>query len=147
MSAIQEEKVKQALRVFLSYTMADRIYARKLHSLLSRRSNLRIFTMEMLSAGEDWESKLKDELSQSDIFMVLLSSNSVDSPWLLHELGAAWALDKPIIPIVTHPEVVPKIPFPLAGIQSVQIKDIEKPEIISRILEHYGEMAASDNSG
>ena len=77
---------KAQVRIFLSYATADKEYAHRLRSLLSKRPNLRVFTTETLSAGEDWESKLKDELSQSDVFIVVLSSNSVDSKWVLHEL-------------------------------------------------------------
>lgn len=36
-------------------------------------------TPEVLSAGEDCESKLKGELSRCDIFVMLLSSNSISS--------------------------------------------------------------------
>jgi hypothetical protein len=147
MSTVQEEKAKRTLRIFLSYTAADRAQARKLRSLLSQRSNLRIFTTEMLSAGEDWRSRLRDELSQCDIFVVLLSSNSVNSPWVLQESGAAWGLNKLIIPIVTHPEVVSKIPAPLNEIQSIEVKNFERPEVVNQILEHYEEMAASRKNG
>lgn len=145
MSAIQKEKSKKALRVFLSYSEADKTYARKLRSSLSQRLNLQIFTAETLSAGEDWVSQLKDELSQCDIFVVLLSPDSVDSKWLLHELGAAWALNKPIIPIVTQPEIFSKIPLALRGTKFVEMKDIEKPEVMGEILEHYEEMVASNS--
>lgn len=143
----QKEKRKQALRIFLSYATADRVYAHKLQSLLSQRPNVRIFTTETLSAGEDWQSRLKDELSQCDVFLVLLSPNSVDSKWVLHELGAAWAIDKPIVPIVTHPEVFSKIPVMLSQTQFVEIKDLEKPEVINQILERYEEAASSHNRG
>ena len=140
MNTIQKEKGKQALRIFLSYAAADREYARKLRSLLSQRSNLYVFTLEGLSAGEAWESKLKDELSQCDIFIVLLSSNSVNSKWVLSELGAAWALNKLIIPVVTHAEVLSKIPMDLRKIYSVEIKYLEDhPEVIDQILERYKE--------
>ena len=138
MNTTKREKVKQDLRIFLSYATADREYARRLRSLLSRRPNLRIFTTETLSAGEDWESRLKDELSQSDIFVVLLSLNSVDSKWVLHELGAAWALDKPIISVVTHPGVVSKIPMDLREVQSVEVEYLEShPEIMRQIFKRY----------
>ena len=129
---------KAQVRIFLSYATADKEYAHRLRSLLSKRPNLRVFTTETLSAGEDWESKLKDELSQSDVFIVVLSSNSVDSKWVLHELGAAWALDKPIISVVTHPEVFSKIPVDLREVQSVEVEYLEShPEVIKQILERY----------
>ena len=148
MNTTQKEKGKQALRIFLSYAVADKEYARRLRSLLSKRPNLRVFTTETLSAGEDWESKLRDELSQSDIFVVLLSLNSVDSKWVLHELGAAWALDKPIISVVTHPGVVSKIPMDLREVQSVEVEYLEShPEVIKQIFERYEEVATSNNGG
>ena len=129
---------KAQVRIFLSYATADKEYAHRLRSLLSKRPNLRVFTTETLSAGEDWESKLKDELSQSDVFIVVLSSNSVDSKWVLLELGAAWALDKPIISVVTHPEVFSKIPVDLREVQSVEVEYLEShPEVIKQILERY----------
>jgi len=143
-----QKKGKQALRIFLSYAAADREYARKLRSLLSRRSNLQIFTPEALSAGEDWVSKLKDEISQCDIFVVLLSSSSVNSEWVLSELGAAWALGKLIVPVITHPEVFSKIPVVLKDVLSVEIKYLEShPEAIEQILARYEEVATSHNSG
>jgi hypothetical protein len=148
MNTTRKEKDKQDLRIFLSYATADREYARRLRSLLSKRSNLRIFTTETLSAGEDWESRLKDELSQSDIFVVLLSLNSVDSEWVLHELGAAWALDKPIISVVTHPEVSSKIPMDLREVQSVEVEYLEShPEVIKQIFERYEEKTTSNDGG
>jgi hypothetical protein len=148
MNTTQREKGKQDLRIFLSYATADKEYAHRLRGLLSKRPNLRVFTTETLSAGEDWESKLKDELSQSDVFVVLLSLNSVDSKWVLHELGAAWALDKPIISVVTHPEVFFRIPMDLREAQSVEAEYLEShPEVIKQIFERYEEVAASNNGG
>jgi len=144
MNTTKKEKGKPALRIFLSHDAADSAYARKLsRSLLSQRPNLRIFTPETLSAGEDWQSKLKDELFQCDIFMVLLSPNSVYSPWVLKELGAAWGLEKPIIPVVTHPEMLARIPVKLGKVQLVDIKDLENPEAINQILERYEEEVAT----
>lgn len=148
MNTIQKEKGKQALRIFLSYAAVDREYARKLRSLLSQRPNLHVFTPEVLSAGEAWESKLKNELSQCDIFIVLLSPDSVNSKWVLSELGAAWALNKLIIPVITHPEVLSKIPVDLRKIKSVEIKDLENhPEVINQILEHYEETSNFTKQG
>ncbi len=143
MSAVQKEKDRRTLRIFLSYTTADRAQAHKLRGLLSQRPGLRVFTADTLSAGEDWQSKLRDELSQCDIFMVLLSPDSVDSDLTLQELGAVWALNKPVIPIVTHRDVFSKIPLTLREVVSVELEELEKPEDIDRILERYEEMAAS----
>jgi hypothetical protein len=78
---------------------------------------------------------------------VLLSSNSVDSNWVLQELGAAWALDKPIIPVVTNPDVFSKIHLTLSGIQFIETKDLEKPETMNQIIEYHKKMIGLQNNG
>ncbi len=139
MSLTKQGKDKRPIRVFFSYAAADSAHARKLQRILSQHLNLRIFTHEALSAGEDWKSKLKRELAQCDIFVVLLSPNSVDSAWVLQELGAVWMAEKPIFPIVTHPHLLAKIPVELRNAQFVNIKDLDNPEAINQIIESFEE--------
>ena len=93
-------------RVFLSHASVDNILARKIRNLLLRALDAKVFTTEDLSAGENWQSKLRQELSQSDYVVALLTPQSVRSNFLLHELGAAWALGKPIISLVTRRDVL-----------------------------------------
>lgn len=144
MNTALKESSKRTLRVFLSYAVVDREYARKLRSLLSRYLNLHIFTPDMLSAGEDWLSRLKDEVSQCDIFLVLLSPDSVNSEWILSEIGAAWALNKLIVPIVTQTGLSSEIPKVLQQFESLEMKYLEDhPEAIDQILRIYEEKADS----
>jgi nucleoside 2-deoxyribosyltransferase len=140
----QKEKPKPAWRIFLSHAAADREYARKLsHALLFQWPDVRIFTTDMLSAGEEWQSKLRRELVQCDIFMVVLTPNSVDSNWVLQELGGAWALGKPIVPVVTQPEVFSRIPLALDREPFLEVEDLDKPAMLNRVLERYLEVAVS----
>jgi hypothetical protein len=142
MNTALRESSRRALRVFLSHAVVDREYARKLRSLLSRYPNLHIFTPDMLSAGEDWLSRLKDEVSQCDIFLVLLSPDSVNSEWILPEIGAAWALNKLIVPIVTQTGLSTEIPTVLQQSEFLEMKYLEDhPEAIDQIL---AKAAASD---
>ena len=145
MNMTKKEEVKPILRVFFSYAREDRAEAHKIRHLLSQRFNIRIFTTELLSAGEDWQSKLKNELTQCDIFVVLLSPNAVTSSWVLQELGAAWGLQKPILPVVTHPGVFAQIPVALSQTEFVDIKDLENPEVLHQILERYEEQVATSH--
>lgn len=142
MNTVLKESSRRTLRVFLSYAVADREYARKLRSLLSRYLNLHIFTPDMLSAGEDWLSRLKDEVHKCDIFLVLLSPDSVNSEWILSEIGAAWALNKLIVPIVTQTGLSTEIPTVLQQSEFLEMKYLEDhPEAIDQIL---AKAAASD---
>jgi hypothetical protein len=140
MNAVQEKKRTQTLHVFLSYARADEEDINKIQSILYKYYNLRIFTSEMLNAGEDWKTKLRDEIAQCDIFIVLLSPNSIESSWVLTELGAAWGLEKLIVPIFTQPEVLSKIPVELKDTQSFDIGYLEEhPEALKPIIDHYKE--------
>jgi hypothetical protein len=140
MNLVQEKETKQTFHIFLSYTQADKKDAKKLFNILSGHYNMRIFTSEMISAGEDWQSKLRDEISQCDIFIVLLSPKSIESGWVLSELGAAWGLEKLIIPIFTQPEVLSKIPVELKNTESFDISYLEEhPETLNQIIDHYKE--------
>jgi hypothetical protein len=137
----RKEKDKM-LRIFLSYAEADRESARKLQRLLARRLNLRVFTTDMLSAGENWRTKLRRELTQCNIFMVVLSPDAMDSNWVLQELGGAWALEKPIVPVVSQPEILSRVPVPVDEESLIEIKDLDKPDVINHILERYEKLAA-----
>jgi hypothetical protein len=131
-----------AKRVFLSYAAVDSDYASRLHHLLSQQANVRVFTTDTLSAGENWIPKLRRALAECDVFIVLLSPNSVGSKWVLYELGAAWGLKKPIIPVVIHADAYANVPLVLRDIPLVDIKDLENPESTSQILKRYEQNAA-----
>ena len=124
----------QLLRVFISHSSVDQVFARKMRNLLFHRANAQVFTADDLSAGEKWETKLRNELSSADVVVALLSPNSVESSWVLHEIGAAWALQKPIIPVVTRRDVLNKIPVSLEGAKVIELADVESPENAEKFL-------------
>jgi hypothetical protein len=88
-SLFKPSKRKHPIRVFLSHSYDDMVLAKHLRNLLSHRANAQVFTTEELSAGEKWEAKLRDELDAADVVVALLTPQSVDSPWVLQEIGAA----------------------------------------------------------
>ncbi|MFQ5638501.1 MAG: toll/interleukin-1 receptor domain-containing protein [bacterium] len=134
---IKTKQQRGNLRIFLSYSAADTQNAHKLQRLLSQRSDVNVFSTEMLSAGEDWQTKLKKELSKCDVFLVVLSPNSLDSKWVLQELGAAWAMDKPILVNGTHIDLLSKIPVSINESQFLNIDEIEKPDKLNEFLAPY----------
>lgn len=130
------------IHIFLSYAMEDSVYATELINSLSQQPNLHVFTSDKISAGENWRSKIKRELSKSDFFLVLLSPTSVHSKWVQFELGAAWGLNKFIVPVVTSPDVVSRIPLELGDLQVIELKDLKEPEAITQIMDSYQKTAA-----
>jgi hypothetical protein len=143
MSSKKEDKNKGKLKLFVSYAMEDSRQAAELISQLARQPKFHIFPKSKISAGENWQLKIKKELSQSDYFLVLLSPTSVQSKWVQFELGAAWGLNKFIIPVVTSPDVVHRIPLEFRDLHVIELKDLKgKPESIGQIIESYEKTAA-----
>ena len=128
--------------MFVSYATEDSAYASKLINVLAQQPNLHVFTTDKISAGENWRSKIKRALSDSDFFLVLLSPTSVQSRWIQFELGAAWGLNKPIIAVVTSHEVVNRIPLDLGELHVVDLDQFGTPEAISRFFQLYEKTAA-----
>lgn len=114
--------------VFISHSIVDREFARKVRNLLFFRANAQAFLTEDRSAFEKWESKLRSELSAADVVVAFLSPNSVEFSRVLYEIGAAWALRKPIILVVTRRDVSNKIPVSLEGTKVIELTDVESPE-------------------
>jgi nucleoside 2-deoxyribosyltransferase len=126
-------ETKKALprHIFLSYASGDRQIARKLRASLSRWTHAQVFTPEDLDIGDRVDMRLRNELSRSDVFVILLSPASVSSPWVLHELGAAWALKKPIAAVTTTANE-PKVPV---NVDSwISMEEIDDPEAMKRWL-------------
>jgi hypothetical protein len=134
------------IRIFISYDVTDAAEALKFRKLLSKSPTIRVFMRDLLSAGENWEARLKKEISECDVFLFFLTQNSLGSSWVLQELGAAWAIEKPIIPIVTNPAFVSKMPVALKHRRFIDIKDIEKPGIIDQILGQYEEVVSTSSN-
>lgn len=137
-----KEKTKQDINIFLSYALEDSGYAAEVLARLAEQPNLHVFTSDKISAGVNWRSKIKRELAKSDFFLVLLSPTSVQSKWVQFELGAAWGLNKSIIPVVTSHEVINKIPLDLGELHVIDMDQLKRPEAISDIIEQYEKTAA-----
>jgi hypothetical protein len=145
MTIVGSEARNRSVRVFLSYADADRTYARHLQEILSPFANFRVFTSDALSAGEDWTPKLRDEIARSDVFVVLISPTSVRSAWVLQELGAAWGLNKPIVPVLTQPEVSGKLSMALRDNRTVDYRSLDDPAAVTKLLERLAEAAEDED--
>lgn len=138
-----KEKSKKPLQVFISSAQEDKASVDEfLKRLSTQHPNLRIFSSDQLSAGENWLPRLKRELSKSDIFIVFLSPTSITSELVLSLSGAAWALNVPIVPIVTQQEITSRLPVTLANVPVIDIKKLDMSEVVSKVIERYEAQAA-----
>ena len=129
--------------MFFSHSNEDAVLAGKLRNLLTRRVNAQVFTTEELSAGEKWATKLRKELEAADVVLALLTPGSIDSSWVLLEIGAAWALQKLIVPVVTRRDILNKLPVSLGGAKVIEVTDLETPENADRFVNAFEESLAA----
>lgn len=142
MSDVRDSKHRRPVRVFISHSNADLVFARKIRNLLSQHANARVFTTDELSAGEKWETRLRHELAAADAVVAILTPDSVDSSWVLHEIGAAWALEKPIIPVITRRDVLNRMPVHLEGARVIELADVESAQNANKFLHAFEDSLA-----
>ena len=148
MSRVKHSNREQRLRVFVSHSgsLADAGFARELSRLLSQRLDARVFTADDLNAGENWQVKLRNELAEADVVLALLPPGAVNSSWILQEIGAAWALQKLIIPVVTNKDVLNKLPVSLGGSRALEFSDVDTPEKADEFVQEFQDSLAASHA-
>lgn len=107
----------QSYDVFLSYSMRDKEWVSAFADSLRTADVRAWFDVSSLTPGDRWQDKIQEALRASKTLIVILSSHSIDSPWIFFELGAAIADKKRIIPIVTEDIGIERIPILLRQFQ------------------------------
>jgi hypothetical protein len=86
--------------VFISHAAADSKEADQIYEAILARGKKAFLSKKSLKAGEDFADKIRTALVSSRELWLLVSPNSLDSDWVISEWGAAWALEKRIVPIL-----------------------------------------------
>jgi len=117
-------------KVFVSYAHPDRALAEELFRRL-RPLAVDVWSDDELRAGENWQEALRSRLRASQYFVLLLTPRTFESSWVLQELGAAFALGKQIIPVVTDVtdrRLVARLPVAVAEAQALTFDEMDKLE-------------------
>ena len=106
--------------LFISHASQDADLAEALTDLIEKaldgvsRADIRCSSLPgyQVPPGDNFVSTLSGELKQS-LVIGLLTPRSIGNTWVLMELGAAWGLGKPIIPLLHHvgPQQMPEALF------------------------------------
>ncbi|MBZ0279423.1 MAG: toll/interleukin-1 receptor domain-containing protein, partial [Anaerolineae bacterium] len=109
-------------RIFISYSHKDRTVAKRLvDSLRSAYGYNEVWFDENLSAGQVWRDELLTQIVQSDIFLFLISPDSIQSDYCKKELAHAQGARKPIIPLMVRSTPINALPHEL---EQSQILDV-----------------------
>jgi hypothetical protein len=81
-------------RVFISYSSADEAFAHKLYDALASFGVDTWFAPENMRGGRKINEQLEQAIDRSDKIVLLLSENSLKSPWVAHEIQ--WAVAREV---------------------------------------------------
>ena len=113
---------RRAYVIFVSHSTKDRWIARRIAELLEaggRKYGVAAFLDERdIQVGDSIPDTIRDNIKECSEFLVLLSKNSIDRPWVLIEISAAWGHGKRIIAVIDKvtPEEMPEIMLPYKAI-------------------------------
>lgn len=113
--------------IFISHSSKDAEFAHSLVLFLRvalrlSASQIRCTSVEetQLSGGDNVDETLRQEILDSKIFIALLSPTSLNSTYVLFELGARWGANKKMFPLLLPSLDLKQIPDPLSKFHIVQ---------------------------
>lgn len=134
---VRNPKIGKKYLVFISHSNKDRWIAGQIAKIIEEKGQeygLRVFLDEKdIESGDSIPESIRKNIQACDEFIVLLSRYSVDRPWVLIEIGAAWVLGKRIIAIIDKvtPEEMPDAITPYKAIDLNNFDEYLK-EILKR---------------
>jgi len=136
----QKAQTEKNYLVFISHSEKDRWIAKQMASLIEERGKecgVKTFLYEKdIAGGESIPESIRRNIQECREFLVLFSRYSIDRPWVLIEIGAAWVLGKRIIAIIDKvtPDEMPDIITPYKAMDLNNFDEYLK-ELINRVKE------------
>lgn len=87
---IEGQKMSETkVKIFISYSHADRALCETIADALGKAEGLSVWYDKELLAGEVYRNRIVEKIETADVFIVLLSQNSIKSKWVKKELEYA----------------------------------------------------------
>lgn len=87
-------------RIFISYSRRDLNFVKQLAKDLQQAGNQVWYDLSSLDGGDRWGREIQNAIRQSDVFLLVVSPNSVESEWVEKEFLYASNLQRRIIPLL-----------------------------------------------
>ena len=88
--------------VFISHANEDTNLAEELKNGLEQKGVRCFMAKRDIASGARWEPGIREALMASKRILLLLTPRSKDRLWVTLEIGAAWALEKDIVPALVQ---------------------------------------------
>jgi hypothetical protein len=102
-------------KIYISYSKIDESYALQFAEALRKVGHEILIDREFLQPGMAWQQSLSGSLKSADVFLVLITQNSMSSQYVMGEIGAARAYinsfpdQKLLIPVVSEDTEIPSV--------------------------------------
>jgi len=129
--------------IFISYASPDSALANELSDEIAKHGLTTFMSEKDIPVSSPWKQTIWDALRSSSRVLILLTPNSIERPWVLLEIGAAWGLDKVLIPAMAFVDP-DEFVEPLKDIQARRIETTEqKTQFVAELVQQVGDKPAS----
>ncbi len=105
------------MNVFISYAKEDKSIVSRLEEIVRHGGGRGWQFVYDLKGARDWATEIQYEIDRCEVFLFVMTENSLQSEWCRKELQHAALIQKPIVPVVLTSDI--EIPHPLNSIQYV----------------------------
>ncbi|MEL7434046.1 MAG: toll/interleukin-1 receptor domain-containing protein, partial [Chloroflexota bacterium] len=99
----QAQPSSNVARIFISYSRADTNFVERFLPLAKRLfPDHQFFYDDDITAGEDWWQRILAEIAKADLFIYLLSNDSLESEYCQAEFREAQRLRKAVLPVIVR---------------------------------------------
>lgn len=120
-------------RLFLSHATTDRELVEAFENLLSKvtgttSSDIFVSSLEGqgVPKGGNFVDDIRQEVTDADAVIALISPAYLDSPFCMAELGAAWALGTKRFPVVVPPATFADVDATQLGLTAIALSDSDQ---------------------
>jgi len=126
-------------QVFISYAQEDQGVAAQVKRILVEATRDSIAVVAAGPSGELLGSSTRREFDESDLYVFLLTPHALESDRARVELGAAWALEKPTLVVVSDVDHDLQVPI-IGGLEvaRVSVDELARPGVVEGILHQIG---------
>jgi hypothetical protein len=138
---MKKDRSSKPYQIFVSHATPDKWLALILCEKLEAAGASTFRDDRDIDGGDDIPERIRSEIKRSRELVVLLTPNSVNRPWVLLEVGAAWGWSKAIriIPVLCFVDVDP-LPGMLKSKKAIDVKDLPNfySEVRKRVKNYRG---------
>jgi len=116
------------LKLFISHSSKDISVVEPLLDLLRSALNLSVSQIRCTSVdgyrlpgGADTDEQLRAEVNDSEAFIGLISNESIDSMYVIFELGARWGVKKHLLPVLSPGTPANVLVGPLRNLNALRL--------------------------